>query len=195
MGSLLLAKGGALEQFPLIHVQDRKDAGVTAGWGDATAPVGIDLNYIQYNSLDATLTSGVSSGTALGFVGISNAPINNPANGTHNEDCYVTLDAGKYYVEYYLEAGYQSGGSETQSVVRNLTDNFDIYHSKAEWRSHPSNGDVSNKAVFDLDGTKDIGIRFYIMNNRTEGIENLGNDGGSGNIKKVYCELKIYKIG
>ena len=192
--------GGGLETKPLLHVQDLKPGNIAGGHLSHTEYCVQDITTILINEITgASITTRNSSDVAVsssvvGIHGRQDQPINNPANGTHDEKCYVTLPAGTYVLNLYF--AFHNSGVISTGKIYNKTAASDIINF-IPYTSYTSfSGRNKYEVKFSLSVQSDIDYR-EMAETTVNTEDSMGYYGGTGNsnLKNSFMDMMIYKIG
>ena len=186
-----------LQAYPMFHAQSVHDSGVGGGWSDINAFTNGDINRLIRNEIAGASLTCVDSGDATLVLttpgdGKTSAPINNPANGTHLDLCYITLPVGTYVLD--RTPGYH-GAQAGETQWYNRSDSISAYsiNSYSEhinyYRPFTTKFEVSG-------GAKQFYLRKIYYTSHTEAVGDWGvsytiNAGG----QNIHDDIKIYKIG
>jgi hypothetical protein len=187
-----------LEQFPMFHAQSVHDSGVGGGWGDINAFTIGDINRLVLNEISGASLTCVDEGDATLVLttpgdGKTSAPINNPANGTHLDLCYITLPIGTYVVDRFA-GNHAASAAELQWY--NRSDAVSVVSADG----HFDNVNSSYRpfvAKFTVTGGAK---QFYFRKLWNSAFTELATNWGQGypyNVGGVQVadDIKIYKIG
>jgi hypothetical protein len=186
-----------LQAYPMLHAQSVHDSGVGGGWSNINAFTIGDINRLIRNEIAGASLTCVDNGDATLVLttpgdGKTSAPINNPANGTHLDLCYITLPVGTYVL---VRSCGNSGATSGESQFYNRSDSVSLWSWTSFLDGVTYGREISLKFTV-TGGSKQFNVRKIYNAAHTASVSDWGdspayNAGG----QNIHDDIKIYKIG